>query len=83
MYLRVVDDGQFKEIEIKEGEMFLLPANTLHSPKRIADTVGVVLERTREEPGTALDSHQMNCTGSAPTRTRIKASRSRSTRRAS
>ena len=29
MLLRVVDDGVFRDIEIKEGEMFLLPGTSL------------------------------------------------------
>lgn len=27
MYLRIVENGEFKEIEIKEGELFLLPGS--------------------------------------------------------
>ncbi len=48
--LRTIDeDGQRVDIPIKEGEMFLLPPHTPHSPQRPAGTVGLVLERVRRE----------------------------------
>lgn len=47
MNLRIVDDGAFRDIRIREGEVFLLPPRVPHSPQRGADTVGLVIERRR------------------------------------
>jgi 3-hydroxyanthranilate 3,4-dioxygenase len=55
--VRVQENGQAKDVIIKEGEMFLLPANTPHSPSRGENTVGLVIERVRK--GTDLQDGLM------------------------
>jgi 3-hydroxyanthranilate 3,4-dioxygenase len=47
--LRIIEEGAVREIPIREGEMFLLPPNIPHSPQRPANTVGLVIERRRDE----------------------------------
>jgi 3-hydroxyanthranilate 3,4-dioxygenase len=47
--LRVIEDGKPREIPIKQGDMFLLPAGVPHSPQRPANTVGLVIEHKRPE----------------------------------
>jgi len=47
MVLRVVQDGRMTDVPIREGELFLLPPEVPHSPRRPAGTVGIVVERRR------------------------------------
>jgi len=47
--LKVIDNGEQKDIHIKEGEVFYLPPNIPHSPQRGPNTVGLVIEQKREE----------------------------------
>lgn len=48
--VKIQENGQPRTIDIKEGEIFLLPARTPHSPQRGANTVGLVMEVNRR-PG--------------------------------
>ena len=46
--VKIIDDGVPRDIHINEGDIFLLPARTPHSPQRGPNTVGMVIERKRE-----------------------------------
>lgn len=46
--VRIQEEGKAKDIQIKEGEIFLLPGNTPHSPMRGPNTVGLVIEKVRK-----------------------------------
>ena len=45
----VQEDGKAVDIEVKEGEMFLLPPRTPHQPRRGEGTVGIVIEVKRAD----------------------------------
>jgi 3-hydroxyanthranilate 3,4-dioxygenase len=47
MVLKTVQDGRLTDVPIGEGEMYLLPAEVPHSPRRPAGSVGIVVERRR------------------------------------
>ena len=59
MVLRIMQDGKPKDINIKEGEIFLLPPKVPHSPQRFENTIGLVVERKRREG--ELDGFQWYC----------------------
>jgi len=50
--VKVQVDGKSVDVPIKEGEMFLLPGKIPHSPIRPANSVGLVIERKRDESHT-------------------------------
>ena len=48
----IQEDGKARKVDIKAGDMFLLPANVPHNHARPANSVGLVIERKRK--GTEL-----------------------------
>lgn len=57
--LKLIKDGEPVEVPVRQGEMYLLPPNVPHSPQRPGDTVGLVIERRRQEE--ELDGFQWYC----------------------
>lgn len=47
MLLRIQENGMRRDIPIKAGEIYLLPPRVPHSPQRMANSVGLVIERKR------------------------------------
>ncbi|KAM9601275.1 3-hydroxyanthranilate 3,4-dioxygenase isoform 2-T2 [Trichechus inunguis] len=47
MVLKVLEQGKHRDVVIRQGEIFLLPAGVPHSPQRFANTMGLVIERRR------------------------------------
>lgn len=52
MVLKIQDEGKAVDVAIKEGEIFLLPPKVPHSPQRTAGSVGLVIERKRNDSHT-------------------------------
>jgi 3-hydroxyanthranilate 3,4-dioxygenase len=59
MTLKTIKDGKFHDVRITEGDIFLLNANTPHSPQREAGSIGLVIERRRRE--NEMDALQWYC----------------------
>ena len=49
--LRVMENGKARDIPIRQGDLFLLPAGIPHSPQRPANTVGLVEEQPKMVSG--------------------------------
>ena len=46
--VKIQEDGKIVDIPIRQGDIFLLPGKTPHSPQRGANTIGLVIEKKRE-----------------------------------
>jgi len=58
-YLNIWDRGQFERVDLREGDVFLLPAHVQHSPQRPEPGLCFLVELTR--PQGWLDSLQWYC----------------------
>jgi 3-hydroxyanthranilate 3,4-dioxygenase len=57
--LKTMQNGKPVDVKIKQGDIFLLPPRTPHSPQRPANTIGLVVERKRRAH--ELDGFQWYC----------------------
>lgn len=58
-YLNIWDRGRFERVDIKEGDIFLLPAHVIHSPQRPEPGLCFLVELVR--PQGAHDALQWYC----------------------
>ncbi len=59
-YLNIMDNGKLERIDLKEGDIFLLPPHVRHSPQRPeADSRCLVIERQR--PLGMIDAFEWYC----------------------
>lgn len=59
--LRLIDDGERRDVILREGDIFLLPPHVRHSPQRpMPGSVGLVIERRR--PAGTIDAFEWYCT---------------------
>ena len=47
MVLKIQENGKARDIPLRAGEIFYLPPRIAHSPQRMADSIGLVIERKR------------------------------------
>ena len=47
--LPIIENGKRRTVDIREGEIFLLPPRIPHSPQRGPNTIGLVIERKRTD----------------------------------
>lgn len=47
MVLRLQVDGEARNVPIRAGQIYYLPPGVPHSPQRMADSIGLVIERKR------------------------------------
>jgi 3-hydroxyanthranilate 3,4-dioxygenase len=60
MVLKVVDDGNFYDVPMREGDIFLLPPHVRHSPQRPEiGSVGLVIEPKRQP--SEVDAFEWYC----------------------
>jgi 3-hydroxyanthranilate 3,4-dioxygenase len=57
--LKTIQDGRAVDVPIREGEILLLPPRVPHSPQRVANSIGLVVERERRAG--ELDGFQWYC----------------------
>lgn len=63
MVLKVMENDQFYDIPINEGDTFCLPPKIPHSPQRFPNSIGIVVERQRKHG--EVDALQWYCQNSA------------------
>ena len=61
MVLKVVDDGKFYDVPIRQGDVFLLPPHVRHSPQRPAGSIGLVVEAARPHELDAFEWYCFEC----------------------
>ena len=63
-HLLLLDRGKFERVELKEGDIFLLPAHMRHSPQRPEEgSLCTVIERAR--PAGVVDAFEWYCASCA------------------